>query len=156
MRQPAQGYRVAIDPVFLAAAVPAKAGETVLDIGSGTGAAALCLAHRVLQVSVTGIEVQPGLAALARQSAAHNRCEDRVRFVNGDIADPRPPQLGPFHHVMANPPYRRAGRAKQPREASRAMAHHDGGAPILAWVDFAFAYLISNTQSRNNFMAFFP
>ena len=47
LRQPAMGYRVAIDPILLAAAVPAVAGEVVLELGSGTGAAALCLHHRV-------------------------------------------------------------------------------------------------------------
>jgi len=47
LRQPTSGYRVAIDPVFLAAAVPAGPRDTVLDIGCGVGAAALCLAARV-------------------------------------------------------------------------------------------------------------
>lgn len=142
LRQPARGYRVAIDPVFLAAAVPANPGDSVLDIGAGTGAAALCLAHRVRRVRVTGIEVQPALAALARQSAAYNRCEDRVRFVEGNIGETKRPLLGRFDHVMANPPYRQAGRAQWSREASRATAHHEESAvPIAAWVDFAFAHL---------------
>ncbi len=45
--QPAAGYRAAIDPVFLAAAVPGEAGSRVLDLGCGVGAAALCLLTRV-------------------------------------------------------------------------------------------------------------
>ena len=45
--QPRKGYRVAIDPVLLAAAVPARLGDHVLDLGSGTGAASLCLAARL-------------------------------------------------------------------------------------------------------------
>ena|GEM_PF-4880497 len=49
--QPVDGFRVAIDPVLLAAAVPAQAGERVLDAGTGTGAAALCLGARVDGVS---------------------------------------------------------------------------------------------------------
>ena len=44
LRQPTEGYRVAIDPVLLAAAIPAGPGDMVLDVGSGVGAAALCLA----------------------------------------------------------------------------------------------------------------
>ncbi|MGB8843911.1 MAG: N-6 DNA methylase, partial [Aliidongia sp.] len=47
LRQPVQGFRAAIDPVLLAAAVSAEPGETVLELGTGTGAAALCLARRV-------------------------------------------------------------------------------------------------------------
>ncbi len=34
--QPAGGYRAAIDPVMLAATVPAETGGRVLDVGSGT------------------------------------------------------------------------------------------------------------------------
>ena len=47
LEQPRDGYRVAIDPVFLAAAVPAKSGNKILELGVGTGAAALCLLARI-------------------------------------------------------------------------------------------------------------
>ena len=47
LRQPREGFRVAIDSILLAAAVPADAAETVLDVGAGVGAAAICLAHRI-------------------------------------------------------------------------------------------------------------
>ena len=65
LRQPAEGYRVAIDPVLLAAAVPAAAGDTVLDVGSGVGAAALCLAARAPDCRVYGVEIQRDLVRLA-------------------------------------------------------------------------------------------
>jgi tRNA1(Val) A37 N6-methylase TrmN6 len=52
--QQAGGYRVAIDPVLLAAAVPAAAGDHVLDAGAGVAAAALCLAARVPGVRFPG------------------------------------------------------------------------------------------------------
>jgi tRNA1Val (adenine37-N6)-methyltransferase len=42
--QPLRGYRAATDPVLLAAACPATPGQSVLDLGCGAGAAALCLA----------------------------------------------------------------------------------------------------------------
>ena len=52
LRQPVAGYRVAIDPVFLAAAVPATAGDRILDIGCGAGAASVCLAARVPECQI--------------------------------------------------------------------------------------------------------
>ena len=42
--QPKSGFRSGIDAVLLAAAVPARTGETVLELGCGTGAALACLA----------------------------------------------------------------------------------------------------------------
>ncbi len=51
--QPAEGYRAAIDPVFLAAAVPAAAGEAVLDAGAGAGAAVVGAVYRDKEPSAT-------------------------------------------------------------------------------------------------------
>ena len=45
--QPLSGYRAATDPVLLAAAVAARPGERVLDLGCGDGASSFCLAERV-------------------------------------------------------------------------------------------------------------
>lgn len=86
LRQPAHGYRAATDPVLLAAAVPAAAGDCVLDLGCGVGAAALCLAARVPGLRLSGLEVAPGLAALARANAAANGAEMTVH--EGDVAAP--------------------------------------------------------------------
>ena len=66
LRQPASGYRVAIDPVFLAAAVPAAPHQTVLDVGCGAGAAMLCLAARVPQSRIVGLEMQRDLVRTRR------------------------------------------------------------------------------------------
>src|ERR1700744_1635545 len=72
LRQPEEGYRAAIDPVLLAAAVTASGNEMVLDLGSGVGAASLCLAARVAGCRVFGLELQQPLVALARQNIEIN------------------------------------------------------------------------------------
>ena len=59
--QPKKGYRVSIDSIFLSAAIPAGMGDKVLDLGSGVGAAALCLARRVSGCKIIGIEIQNDL-----------------------------------------------------------------------------------------------
>ena len=138
--QPTHGYRVAIDPLLLAAAVPAAAGDAVLDIGCGVGAAALCLAARVPACRVTGIEMQRELVRLAGENAARNGVADRVAIMAGDIRNP-PPRLEPggFAHVMANPPYMEAEAASPSPLPAKAIATVEGGADLAAWVRFALA-----------------
>jgi tRNA1(Val) A37 N6-methylase TrmN6 len=138
LRQPRQGYRAAIDPVFLAAAVPAKSGDTVLDIGCGAGAASLCLAARVPGCRVTGIESDRALVRLAGDNVALNRLSDRMMILTGDLM--RPPQrLEPdsFAHVMANPPYLPRGAATPSPRQSKARATIEGDADLAAWLRFA-------------------
>jgi len=102
--QPRTGYRAAMDPVLLAAAVPAQAGEAVLDLGCGAGAAALCLGTRVPGLCLTGLELQPGYAGLARRNAARNGIA--LEVVEGDLAAmPAGLKGRAFDHVIANPPY---------------------------------------------------
>jgi tRNA1(Val) A37 N6-methylase TrmN6 len=136
--QPAAGYRAAIDPVLLAAAVPARDGETIVDLGSGAGAAALCLAARVPGCRVTGIERDAGLVALANANAAANGMTDRVRFVAGDIAGPMCDSAGgPFDHAMTNPPYLEAARAdlRAAVPFGRDSAEIEDDTPLSVWLD---------------------
>src|SRR5262245_13031678 len=70
--QPAEGYRAAIDPVLLAAVVPEDLSGTLVDLGTGAGAAALCVAARVPGARISGIERDATLAALARDNARAN------------------------------------------------------------------------------------
>jgi len=135
--QPAQGYRTAIDPVLLAAAIPANAGEAVLDAGSGTGAASLALAARCDGARVTGLEAQGPLVALARDSAAQSGLDGRVRFLEGDLlAPPEELAVGSFDHVMANPPYIAAGQGNPPPDAGKRAATVEGEAVLMDWLEF--------------------
>ncbi len=140
LRQPRSGYRVAIDPVLLAAAVPAGAIDTVLDIGCGVGAAMLCLAARVAGCRITGIEAQRELVRLASENIELNQVQGRVVAMTGDILRP-PPRLEPgsFGHVMANPPFLEAGTATASPLPRKAAATVEGEADLGAWVRFALA-----------------
>src|SRR5690348_2457623 len=88
LRQPLRGHRFGHDAVLLAAATPARAGEHAIELGAGVGAAGLALARRVEGLAVTLIELDPSLAALARENAARNSLAGRVRVVCLDIAAP--------------------------------------------------------------------
>ena len=118
--QPRRGYRVAIDPVLLAAAVPAGPASGVLDAGTGTGAAALCLAARVpgcpgRRPGARRRSCWPSRGATSPPTAA-------ARGRAGRRRSPAPPaaRAPPFDHVMSNPPYPpRRARRRPPRDRHR-------------------------------------
>jgi tRNA1(Val) A37 N6-methylase TrmN6 len=85
LRQPLRGHRVGHDAILLAAATAAKNGDHAVDLGAGVGAAGLALARRVDGVSVTLVELDPALAALARGNAERNGLAQRVRAVCLDV-----------------------------------------------------------------------
>jgi tRNA1(Val) A37 N6-methylase TrmN6 len=144
VRQPAAGYRAAIDPVLLAAAVAAEPHQLVLDVGCGSGAAMLCLAARVPDCRLVGLEMQRDLVRLAGDNAILNAMEARVSVMIGDLLHP-PPRLSPgsFDHVMANPPFIQQGRGTPAPLAAKAEATIEGEADLAAWVRFSLAMVRS-------------
>ena len=88
--QPAHGYRVAIDPVLLAAAVSPMPYQRVLDAGAGTGAASLCLAARVPECRVLGLELQRDLHRIASHNVTRNQLDRRVEMIQAICSGRRP------------------------------------------------------------------
>ena len=119
--QPRHGYRAGVDPVLLAATIPAVSGQRVLELGCGVGAAVLCLGARVAGLHLTGVEREAEYAALALRNGA-----GALEVVQADIAAlPLTLRQRQFDHVLANPPYWRRDAsvaADNPvREAALAM-----------------------------------
>jgi tRNA1(Val) A37 N6-methylase TrmN6 len=125
--QPRDGFRAALDPVLLAAFVPARTGESVLELGCGTGAAFLCLNARISGLSVLAVDRDPSLVDIARQNAGLNHLP--AEFRAADARDLR--GLPPLHHAFANPPYW-SGGTPSPLAERRQAAHED--APLAEWV----------------------
>jgi tRNA1(Val) A37 N6-methylase TrmN6 len=138
LRQPAQGFRAGLDAVLLAAFVPARPGDRVLEAGCGSGAAFLCLAARVEALRVAAVEREPAMAALARENADANGVAATV--AEGDVADAALARaLGPVDHAFANPPYWPGGTP--PPGAIRRAATHDSATGLEAWARFLAAAL---------------
>lgn len=127
--QPRSGFRSGIEPVLLAAAVPARSGERVLEVGSGAGAALLCLAARVAGISGVGVERDAALVALAQHNAAANLFHE-IAFLAADIAEA--PDIGLFDHGFANPPYHSALGTASP-DASRDAARRAPPELFTVW-----------------------
>jgi tRNA1(Val) A37 N6-methylase TrmN6 len=141
-RQPVDGYRAAIDPVFLAAAVPDGVKGRVLDLGCGAGAAMLCLARRRADLTVVGLERDPALAELAAANSEANQFGTRVTVLTGDLLQP-PPKLtvGTFDAVMANPPYLEAADVTASPDPRKAASNVESEADLGDWVRAASRFV---------------
>jgi tRNA1Val (adenine37-N6)-methyltransferase len=126
--QPRAGYRAATDPVLLAACVPAHAGDRVLDLGCGAGAASLCLAARVPGLLHHGLELQADYADLCARNAQRNGVDMTVTV--GDVA--HMPIRTEFDHVIANPPYYPSAGSPSPVAGRDTALRVDTGIDI--WV----------------------
>jgi tRNA1(Val) A37 N6-methylase TrmN6 len=140
LRQPARGHRVGHDAILLAAACPARPGERVVDLGAGVGAAGLALALRVPGTTVTLVEIDAALAALANDNAQRNGLAERVRAVTLDVA--APPRafaaagLAPesVARVLMNPPFNDPARQRGSPDLARRRAHVAPRAALAVWV----------------------
>jgi tRNA1(Val) A37 N6-methylase TrmN6 len=143
LQQPRRGHRVGHDAILLAAACPARAGERVVDLGAGVGAAGLALALRVEGSKVTLVDVDPGLAALAAANARSNGLAARVNAVVLDVAAPArafaAAGLGPESaaRVLMNPPFNDPRRQRPSPDRQRRLAHVGSGGTLAAWIGTA-------------------
>jgi len=139
LRQPRRGHRFGHDAILLAAAVSAHAGEHAVDLGAGVGAAGLALAHRVGGLSVTLIEIDRALVALAAANAERNGMTDRVRALcldaeaAADAFAATGLTPGSASHVLMNPPFNVGQHNASPDPARRA-AHIGTGETLDRWL----------------------
>ncbi len=138
--QPKDGYRAATDPVLLAAAIDAKAGQNVLELGCGAGTALACLCYRVPDLNAHGLELQPDYAALAVRNGAHNGLKFSIHA--GDLLEmPKILRQQNFDHVFANPPFYAAKASSAPRDSGKNTAHREAGALLSDWISIGLRRL---------------
>ncbi|WP_417604348.1 tRNA1(Val) (adenine(37)-N6)-methyltransferase [Primorskyibacter flagellatus] len=142
--QPIGGYRAGIDPVLLAASVAATSGDSVLELGCGAAPGLCCLGVRVPGLTLTGVEIQPFYANLARRNLAENGLTAEV--VEADLSSlPASLLARQFDHVFANPPYFKSGKRSQAEDDGREIALA-AKTPLSAWVNVAARRLAPRGQ----------
>lgn len=115
-----------MDAVLLSGFARVKPGESVLDMGTGTGIIPILLAGKTQAAHLTGLEIQEDSADMAGRSVALNGLQDRITMVKGDIKEAgRLFAAASFDVITCNPPYM-TGRHGLTNEARpKAIARHE-------------------------------
>ena len=100
----------------------------IVDVGTGSGAIAVALAHKLAGAAITATDLSKSALAVARENAAANAVKERIRFLQGDLLAPLEGER--FEIVASNPPYvpnsDRASIAVEVREYEPSMALFGG------------------------------
>lgn len=129
------GYRIiqnpekfcfGMDAVFLSGFSKVKAGETVLDLGTGTGILPILLEAKTKGKHFTGLEIQEESADMARRSVALNGLQDKIEIVTGDIKEADTLfGAASFDVVTTNPPYMTGSHGLVNPDMPKAIARHE-------------------------------
>lgn len=115
-----------MDAVLLANFARVKKNERALDLGTGTGIIPILLTAKTEGQSFVGLEIQEESADMARRSVAHNRLEEKVEIVTGDIKEAAE-IFGPvsFDIITVNPPYMIGQHGIANASDTKAIARHE-------------------------------
>lgn len=115
-----------MDAVLLSTFAKAKKTDNVLDLGTGTGIIPILMEAKYGANHLTGLEIQPDSADMARRSVILNGLEEKVDIVTGDIKEAT--NLFPkasFDVITSNPPYMIGQHGLVNPESEKAIARHE-------------------------------
>ncbi|MFA5811469.1 MAG: methyltransferase [bacterium] len=146
--QPAKGHRYGPESLALADFVQLKAGERVIELGSGVGVISLMLAARAKGVSITAVEIQELLHAIAVRNVRENGYELSVTCVNDDYRRFAEANRNAFDLVVSNPPFYVAGQGRMSPDPQRAQARHEMNGTLADLVASADEMLAPNGRLK--------
>ena len=124
--QNARKFCFGMDAVLLSGFARVKAGERVLDLGTGTGIIPILLRGKTPGRNFTGLEIQEESADMARRSVAYNHLEDSISIVTGDIREAAALfRAASFDVVTSNPPYMTDSHGLVNPDLPKAIARHE-------------------------------
>jgi len=133
VKQYKKAYRIAIDPILLAASISPCPGQYVLDLGCGVGGASLCLAARIPGLHILGLEKEESFIHLALENIQINSFQDTIELIRHDLKAPLP-FMKKFDWVMANPPYLKQRDHSPSPYPLRQAANSEGEASLSDWI----------------------
>jgi ribosomal protein L11 methyltransferase (prmA) len=115
-----------MDAVLLSGFAKVKKGESVLDLGTGTGILPILLDAKTVGGHFTGLEIQPESADMARRSVILNNRQDKIDIVTGDIKNALNIfGAASFDVIVTNPPYMNQNHGITNPESPKAIARHE-------------------------------
>lgn len=82
-----------------------KAGLKILDVGTGSGIIAVCLAKYLNQAEVTAVDFSGEALAVAKENAEANGVAGNITFIQQDIHADGVKLGNEFDIIVSNPPY---------------------------------------------------
>ncbi len=137
LKQSLKGLRATSDSVLLAALVPVKKGQSVLDVGAGNGVIGCCINART-SCLVSAIEIQDNLCALIKENAQLNNQE--IDVIQHDLFATKDPIKGKlFHHIVTNPPFYETSKntRKNPEQRKAYVSDFD----LEKWLNYCLKHL---------------
>jgi len=115
-----------IDAVLLSDFAKVKPGQKVIDLGTGTGIIPILMEAKTEASHLTGLEIQPESADMARRSVQYNNLEDKIDIVMGDIKEASTIfEHDSFDVVTSNPPYMIGTHGLQGDNDKKTIARHE-------------------------------
>ncbi len=139
LSQSKEGLRATSDAVLLAAAVPIKQNETLLDVGAGNGIVGLCINTRK-NCLITALEYQKNLIPIIQKNAQLNHV--KIEVIQHNLFDSKDTLKGRlFQHIVTNPPfYDNTGKGRQNTEQKLA---YQAEFHLKKWIDYCLKHLKS-------------
>src|SRR5579863_1908832 len=138
LRQPKSGHRAGHDAMLLAAATRARPGDRVVDLGAGVGAAGLAVARRVAGIKLALVEIDEGLAELARGNAVSNAIAAETIVLDvtaaASIFEAAGLTSDSVDVVLMNPPFNDSARHRASPDRAREVAHVASAATLESWI----------------------
>lgn len=124
--QDAKRFCFGMDAVLLSGFARVKDGARVLDLGTGTGIIPILLEAKTGAAHLTGLEIQPDSADMARRSVKLNGLENKIDIVTGDLKEAESLfDAASFDVVTSNPPYMIGQHGIANPEDAKAIARHE-------------------------------